>query len=135
VGLVRAAGQCSKRPPAGPFNIRLGAVRKEEPNKGVTMGKKTLLLIGLGVGYILGARAGRQRYEEILRWWDRFTGSPAVQRAAERTKDVATESAKMGMTVVQQGVEKAESAVKNRLGKDDDTLVDLVEEPRVDYSR
>jgi hypothetical protein len=104
------------------------------------MGRKTGFVLGLGVGYMLGAKAGRQRYEDIMRWWHQFTGSPSVQRAAEKTKDVASESAKRGLTVVQQGVEKAGSAVKSRLHKDDsatDMVVDLIQEeqPGADYSK
>ena len=104
------------------------------------MGNKTGFVVGLGVGYVLGAKAGRQRYEDIMRWYHQFTGSPSVQRAAGKTKDVATESAKRGLTVVQQGVEKAGSAVKSRLHKDDsptETIVDLIEEQQSggDYSK
>jgi len=94
------------------------------------MGQKTGFLIGLGAGYVLGARAGRQRYEDIRRWWGQFSGNPTVQRAAERTKDVATESAKRGLSVVQQRVEKAGSAVRDRLRREDnptDAILDLTE--------
>ena len=37
------------------------------------MGFKTGLVIGLGIGYVLGARAGRERYEEIRRGWEQLT--------------------------------------------------------------
>jgi hypothetical protein len=104
------------------------------------MGSRSGFVVGLGVGYVLGAKAGRQRYEDIQRWWHQFTGSPSVQRAAGKTKDVASEGAKRGLTVVQQGVERAGSAVKSRLHKEDspaDTVVDLIEEqqPGADYSK
>ena len=104
------------------------------------MGNKTGFVVGLGVGYILGAKAGRQRYEDIARRWHQFTGNPKVQRAAERTKDAATEGARRGLSVVQQGVEKAGSAVKQRLNKEEsptDTIVDLVQEQQAgqDYSK
>jgi hypothetical protein len=95
------------------------------------MGQKTGFLLGFGVGYVLGSRAGRQRYEDLRRWWNQFSGNPTVQRAAERTKDVATEGAKRGLSVVQQGVEKAGSAVRDRLRKEDnpsDPFVDLTED-------
>jgi len=94
------------------------------------MGRKTGFLIGFAAGYVLGARAGRQRYEEIVRWWNQFTGNRTVQRAAERTKDMATEGAKRGLSVVQQGVGKAGSAVRDRLRKEEnptDTIMDLTE--------
>ena len=92
------------------------------------MGVKGGFLVGFGVGYVLGSKAGRQRYEEIRHWWNQFTGSPTVQRAAERTKAVATDASKRGVEVVQTGVERAGSAVKDRLHKDDnDPLVDKLE--------
>jgi hypothetical protein len=76
------------------------------------------LVIGFGAGYVLGARAGRQRYEELRAYWNQLTGSPTVQRAAERTKEVAGEGARRGLYAVQHGVEKAGTAVKGRLNKD-----------------
>jgi hypothetical protein len=59
------------------------------------MGKGTFIL-GIGVGYVLGSRAGRERYEQIK---ERATGvwnSPRVQRkvdAAEQTAKSAVDSA------------------------------------------
>ena len=96
------------------------------------MGQKTGFLIGFGVGYVLGSKAGRQRYEELVRWWNQFSGNPTVQRAAERTKGMATEGAKRGLSVVQQGVERAGSAVRDRFRKEDssaDSIVDLTKSP------
>ena len=106
------------------------------------MGFKTGALLGFGAGYVLGSRAGRQRYEELRQYWEQFTGSPQVQQAAEKTKEVVGEQARRGLQVVQSGVEsatpavaeslkkagtavqetvsKAGSAVKERLSKDDD---------------
>jgi hypothetical protein len=83
------------------------------------MGIKRGFVLGFGVGYVLGAKAGRERYQEIRRWWNQFTGSPTVQKAAERTKAVAADASRRGLEVVQTGVEKAGSAVKTRLHKDD----------------
>jgi hypothetical protein len=74
---------------------------------------------GFGAGYVLGAKAGRHRYEQIKRWWEQMSGSPAVQWAADRTKEVAGESARRGLTVVQQGVQKASSAARERLNRSD----------------
>ncbi|MER7132585.1 YtxH domain-containing protein [Streptosporangium saharense] len=38
--------------------------------------------VGLAVGYILGSRAGRERYEQLKRMARRVSDSPAVQEAA-----------------------------------------------------
>ena len=97
------------------------------------MGQKTGFLIGFGVGYVLGSKAGRQRYEDIRRWWNQFSGNPTVQRAAERTKDMASDGAKRGLSVVQQGVEKAGTAVKDRLNKEEplpEEIADRLEQGR-----
>ena len=37
---------------------------------------------GLALGYVLGTRAGRQRYEQIKRVTRRISDSPSVQEAA-----------------------------------------------------
>jgi membrane protein DedA with SNARE-associated domain len=40
------------------------------------------LLLGAAIGYVLGSRAGRERYEQIKRWTSRAADHPAVQGAA-----------------------------------------------------
>ncbi|MDQ3576103.1 MAG: hypothetical protein M3443_00530 [Actinomycetota bacterium] len=39
-------------------------------------------LLGAGLGYILGAKAGRARYDQIMRTYRRLADHPAVQGAA-----------------------------------------------------
>lgn len=39
-------------------------------------------VLGFAVGYILGARAGKQRYEQLKRTYQRVSDHPAVQGAA-----------------------------------------------------
>jgi hypothetical protein len=43
---------------------------------------KLSFLLGGAVGYVLGARAGRERYESIVRVGRRVAGSQTVQSAA-----------------------------------------------------
>jgi len=73
------------------------------------------LFIGLGAGYVLGTRAGRERFEQIRRTWERVSGSPTVHRATERASEVAGQQARRALYTVQSGVEKAGGAVKERL--------------------
>ena len=49
--------------------------------------------LGFTVGYILGARAGRDRYEQIQEWWGSLMGSPAVREATQRSRDLVAEAA------------------------------------------
>jgi hypothetical protein len=80
------------------------------------MGFRTGVLVGFGIGYVLGSKAGRERYEEIRRAWSGFTGSPTVQRAVATGKEAAETGARKGLSVVQQGVDKATGAIKERRG-------------------
>ncbi|MGI8626717.1 MAG: hypothetical protein ACR2J5_09135 [Geodermatophilaceae bacterium] len=64
---------------------------------------KFSFLLGLGVGYVLGTRAGRQRYEQLLRFWRQIRENPAVQEAAG---------------LVQARAETAVGAVKSRIGSE-----------------
>jgi hypothetical protein len=52
------------------------------------MGKLSLGL-GLGVGYVLGARAGRARYEQIKQATAGLLGRPEVQQGLERARSTA----------------------------------------------
>ena len=44
--------------------------------------KRLPLLIAGGIGYVLGTRAGRERYDQIKRWASRVADNPAVQASA-----------------------------------------------------
>jgi hypothetical protein len=43
---------------------------------------KLMFLAGAAAGYVLGARAGRERYESIVRVARKFAGSQTVQSTA-----------------------------------------------------
>ena len=77
---------------------------------------RTGIIVGLGTGYVLGTRAGRERYEQIKRWWRSFTGSPQVQQLTERGKEMAGDAGRKGLGAVQRSVSKAGASVKDRLG-------------------
>ena len=43
---------------------------------------KLTFLAGFGAGYVLGARAGRERYEQIRRAWEHAKDDPRLQSLA-----------------------------------------------------
>jgi hypothetical protein len=43
---------------------------------------KLSFLIGVAIGYVLGTRAGRERYEDIVKMARRVAGSQTVQSTA-----------------------------------------------------
>lgn len=55
--------------------------------------KKLLALTIFGAGYVLGARAGRERYEQIRRLALRIKDDPRVQETAHSAADKAREQA------------------------------------------
>lgn len=57
------------------------------------MRNKIILLFGFGVGYVLGSRAGRGRYEQIKRGWLSFWNSPGVQTQVRSAEDFVKEKA------------------------------------------
>jgi hypothetical protein len=58
---------------------------------------KILLVVGLGVGYVLGSRAGRERYDQIVAKAQQFWNDPRVKtqvnNAQEFVKDKAPDVA------------------------------------------
>ena len=55
------------------------------------------LVLGFGAGYYLGARAGRERYEQLNQWIDRTRNSEVYETATEKARavvDLATERAR-----------------------------------------
>ncbi|WP_022889638.1 hypothetical protein [Agromyces italicus] len=52
---------------------------------------KVLFVVGLGVGYVLGTRAGRERYEQIKRAAEGVWNTPAVQQGVDTVKGFAAD--------------------------------------------
>ena len=54
---------------------------------------KILLFAGIGIGYVLGARAGRESYDRIARAADKFWSSPRVQKQVNTAEDFVKDKA------------------------------------------
>lgn len=55
-------------------------------------------LLGIAVGYVLGSRAGRERYEDIVAMARRVAGSQTVQATAGVLQAQAAGAAKRAMS-------------------------------------
>lgn len=64
------------------------------------MSAKWVFLAGLGVGYVLGSRAGRERYEQLVAMARRVTDNPTVQEAAGLVQAQAGRLAHSGRELV-----------------------------------
>lgn len=52
---------------------------------------KLLFVVGAATGYVLGARAGRERYEQIREAWGRVWDTPAVQDRVDGAKSAVAD--------------------------------------------
>jgi hypothetical protein len=88
--------------------------------------KKLTLLVALAVGYVLGAKAGRQRYEQIKSAAFRVKDDPRVQSAASTVTETVKEQAPVAAHKVTQaaGVAASAAAAHSPFGGGNDDLTD-----------
>jgi len=81
---------------------------------------RVTFLAGLAVGFVIGARAGRERYEQLKKLARRAADSPAVQQAAGAAQAQAAglaRSARDKVTAqVQERLPKLTDAARNKVG-------------------
>jgi hypothetical protein len=78
--------------------------------------KKLTLLVGIGAGYVLGAKAGKERYQQIKNMAVDLRGRPEVQQATQTLQSTASDL-----------TSKAKEAVNQQVDKAGHTSVDLTE--------
>ncbi len=81
--------------------------------------RKTTILASAGIGYVLGTRAGRERYEQILSAFNGVRSSPQVQKAAAQAQDYAAQQAPVVKEKVQEAAGSARDKVKDVVSSDD----------------
>ncbi|MFB4352344.1 hypothetical protein RAC69_04290 [Microbacterium sp. LS_15] len=64
------------------------------------------LVVGLGVGYVLGTRAGRERYEQIKTQWLKVWNLDPVQEQVEKAKGFIGDKAAAVPGAIWTGVQK-----------------------------
>lgn len=74
---------------------------------------KILIVTGLAVGYVLGARAGRERYEEIKRVAAKFWNDPRVQHQVENVEEFAKDKAPEVVEFLSDNAKKVVSQVRS----------------------
>lgn len=73
--------------------------------------KKLALLVGAGIGYVLGTRAGRERYDQIAEKASKLWGDPRVQQKVEEVRTHAPEMANKVSESAKSVTDKAKSKV------------------------
>jgi hypothetical protein len=81
------------------------------------MGFKSGLLVGFGVGYVLGSKAGRERYDELRAAWDQFVGNPSVQRVVTKGREVVDTGVNRGIRAVEDASDEVKARVESSPSK------------------
>ncbi|MDT0158058.1 hypothetical protein Q9R19_10530 [Microbacterium sp. ARD32] len=71
------------------------------------------LVVGLGAGYVLGTRAGRERYEQIKTQWLKLWHLDPVQKQVVRVQEIAKAQAAAVPGALWTGAVKVVKAVSN----------------------
>jgi hypothetical protein len=75
--------------------------------------------VGFGAGYVLGSRAGRDRYEQIRRLYDNLVSSSTFQEASDKAKGAVGSGLTSATHKASEGVSKVADAVKERKSGDE----------------
>ncbi len=75
--------------------------------------KKLLVLIAGGIGYVLGTKAGRERYDQIRGTFNKVKDDPRVQEKAHQAADLAKEKAPVVKDAVTSAAGTASEKVKS----------------------
>lgn len=76
--------------------------------------RKISLLVGAAVGYVLGARAGRERFDQISDKASKVWGDPRVQEKVEDVKTTAPELAGKAAENAKAAAERAKAKVSGK---------------------
>lgn len=71
---------------------------------------KLTSILGIGIAYVLGAKAGRERYEQIRTWMSAAGDSPAMRDAKRKVKDAGTAVAGQARDKAAEGLSNAVSS-------------------------
>jgi hypothetical protein len=75
---------------------------------------KLVFVAGTALGYVLGARAGRKRYEQIRAGAEKFWNSPAVQKKVDQVQGFVDDRAPEIQSKVSEGAKKVVDQVTKR---------------------
>lgn len=81
---------------------------------------KMSFLAGMAAGYVLGARAGKERYEQIKTQANQLWSSPKTQKAVGQAKHTAQTQGPVVADKVGGAAKGAAGSVKEKVGRGED---------------
>jgi hypothetical protein len=80
--------------------------------------KKLSLLFAAGVGYVLGARAGRGRYEQIKTGAQKVASNPKVRAAKDKATETVSHQASVAAEVAKERAAEAAHVAADKVRRD-----------------
>ncbi len=77
---------------------------------------KLSVIVAAGAGYVLGSRAGRERYEQIKSQAQSVWSDPRVQQRKSQAADVARDKASEAASAAKAKATEAAAAAKEKAG-------------------
>ena len=74
--------------------------------------------IAFGIGYVLGTKAGRDRYEQLRRTYRRATSNEKVRKVIDQGKDIVDTGTAQVRGVVADQLSQAGDVIRDRTGGD-----------------
>ena len=74
--------------------------------------------IVFGIGYLLGTRAGRERYEQLRHTFSRVTSSEQVRQVIDQGKDIVDSGTAQVRDLAADQLRNAGEAIRNRTDGD-----------------
>ena len=74
------------------------------------------LVTGIAIGYVLGTRAGTERYEQLRNAWNALRKSPPAEQLSHQVSDSASKAGQALKEKAAAGVSKGTEKLKGRAG-------------------
>jgi hypothetical protein len=78
------------------------------------MKMRTGLVIGFATGYVLGTKAGRERYRQMYRTFRTVTENPPIRRVIDDTKVLADSSTVKVRGVLAEQLQQASEVIREK---------------------
>ena len=88
--------------------------KRQETQPWHNMHMKLRTAIVFGVGYLLGARAGRDRYEQLRRLYRRATSNERVRQVIDQGKDIVDSGTAQVRDLAADQLRNAGEAIRHR---------------------
>ncbi len=84
------------------------------PNRGTMLRMKLRTALVFGIGYVLGSRAGRDRYEQLRRLYRRTTSNEQVRKVIDQGKDIVDAGTAQVRGAAAEQLRNAGEAIRDR---------------------